>query len=260
MRLLGVLGGMSWTSTAEYYRLLNHGVAGRLGGLHSARLVLHSVDFGPVAAMQHDGDWAGTAAVLVEAAQGLERAGAEGLLLATNTMHKVADELQAATGIPLLHIADATARRLVADGRRTIGLLATAFTMEQDFYVGRLRDHGLEVLVPDEAERSDVHRIIYDELCLDVVREESRERYREVMARLVQRGAEGVVLGCTEITLLVGEADSPVPLYDTTAIHVEEAVEWMLAPRPQTPGPYGASRTQNSLPSGSANTTAPTSP
>ena len=228
MRLLGVLGGMSWTSTAEYYRLLNHGVAARLGGLHSARLLLHSVDFGPVAAMQHDGDWRGTADVLAEAARGLQRAGAEALLLATNTMHKVADEVEAASGIPLLHIADATAARVRADGRSTVGLLATAFTMEQDFYVGRLREHGLDVLVPDEAERADVHRIIYDELCVDVVRDESRQRYREVMDSLAQRGAEAVVLGCTEIGLLVGAQDSPVPLYDTAEVHAEQAVDWML--------------------------------
>jgi aspartate racemase len=228
MRLLGVLGGMSWTSTAEYYRLLNHGVASRLGGLHSARVLLHSVDFAPVAAMQHDGDWPGTAAVLVEAAQGLERAGAEGLLLATNTMHKVADEIEAATGIPLLHIADATAARLVADDRRTVGLLATAFTMEQDFYTDRLCAHGLEVLVPDADDRRDVHRIIYDELCHDVVRDVSRDRYRQVIGRLAERGAEAVILGCTEITLLVDAGDSPVPLYDTTAIHAEAAVSWML--------------------------------
>jgi aspartate racemase len=219
---------MSWTSTAEYYRLLNHGMAERLGGLHSARLVLHSVDFEPVAAMQHDGDWDGTATVLTEAAQGLERAGAEGLLVATNTMHKVAEEIQAAIGIPLLHIADATAARLVADDRRKVGLLATAFTMEQDFYTGRLRDHGLDVLVPEETERAEVHRIIYDELCLDVVREESRARYRQVMAHLAERGAEAIILGCTEITLLVDEHDSPVPLYDTTTIHAQAAVNWML--------------------------------
>ena len=229
MRLLGVLGGMSWTSTAEYYRLLNHGVAARLGRLHSARLLLHSVDFGPVAAMQHDGDWRGTADVLVEAAQGLQRGGAEGLLLATNTMHKVADEVEAASGIPLLHIADATAARVLADGRSTVGLLATAFTMEQDFYVGRLREHGLDVLVPDEQERADVHRIIYDELCLDVVRDESRSRYRDVMASLAKRGAEAVILGCTEIGLLVGDGDSPVPLYDTAAVHALLAVYCMLS-------------------------------
>jgi aspartate racemase len=219
---------MSWTSTAEYYRLLNHGMAERLGGLHSARLLLHSVDFEPVAAMQHDGDWDGTATVLTEAAQGLERAGAEGLLVATNTMHKVAEEIQAAIGIPLLHIADATATRLLEDGRRKVGLLATAFTMEQDFYTGRLRDHGLDVLVPEQTERAQVHRIIYDELCLDVVREESRARYRQVMAHLAERGAEAIILGCTEITLLVDEHDSPVPLYDTTTIHAQAAVNWML--------------------------------
>lgn len=232
MRLLGVLGGMSWTSTAEYYRLLNQGVATRLGGLHSARLQLHSVDFGPVAAMQHDGDWAGTAALLVEAAQGLERAGAEGLLVATNTMHKVTDAIEAGTGIPLLHIADATAARLLADSRRKVGLLATAFTMEQEFYTERLRSHGLEVLVPDDADRGEVHRIIYDELCLDIVRDDSRDRYREVMARLAERGAEAIILGCTEITLLVDEGDSAIPLYDTTAIHAEAAVDWMLNAEP----------------------------
>jgi aspartate racemase len=228
MRLLGVLGGMSWTSTAEYYRHLNRGVAARLGGLHSARLVLHSVDFAPVAELQHEGDWEGTAALLLEAARGLERAGAEGLVLATNTMHKVADQLEAGTGIPLLHIADATADRLRADGRRTVALLATAFTMEQDFYVGRLRARGIEVLVPEEAERADVHRIIYDELCRDVVRDSSRQRYREVMDHLAARGAEGVILGCTEIGLLVGPDDASVPLYDTAAIHAERAVDWML--------------------------------
>ena len=228
MRLLGVLGGMSWTSTAEYYRLLNQGIATRLGGLHSARLLLHSVDFAPVAGMQHDGDWAGTAAVLVDAALGLERAGAEGLLLATNTMHKVADEIEAAAGIPLLHIADATATRLVSDGPRSVGLLATAFTMEQTFYTERLREHGLEVLIPNGADRAEVHRIIYDELCLDVIRDDSRVRYQEVIDRLAEWGAEAVILGCTEITLLLDEGDSTVPLYDTTAIHAEAAVNWML--------------------------------
>jgi aspartate racemase len=230
MKLLGVLGGMSWTSTAEYYRLLNHGVAERLGGLHSARLLVHSVDFEPVAAMQHDGNWDGTTAVLVEAARGLERAGAQGLILATNTMHKVADDLQAATHIPLLHIADATAARIRADGLHTVGLLATAFTMEQDFYIGRLRDQGLDVITPDDAERADVHRIIYDELCQDVVLDSSRDRYREVMEHLAQRGAEGIILGCTEIGLLVEPDDASVPLYDTTAIHAEQAIDWMLAP------------------------------
>lgn len=231
MRLLGVLGGMSWTSTAEYYRRLNEGVATRLGGLHSARLLLHSVDFAPVAELQHAGDWDGTARVLAEAARGLERAGAQGLLLATNTMHKVADEVAGAVSLPLLHIADATAERVLAAGHRRVGLLATAFTMEQDFYARRLRDHGLEVVVPDPDQRAEVHRVIYEELCHGVVRDASRERYREVMAALVQRGAEAVVLGCTEIGLLVGEGDAAVPLFDTTAIHADAAVEWMLSPR-----------------------------
>ncbi|EAP97293.1 hypothetical protein JNB_17523 [Janibacter sp. HTCC2649] len=228
MRTLGVLGGMSWTSTASYYRLLNEGVVARLGGLHSAQLLLHSVDFDPVAKAQHDGDWDATVAILARAAEGLARGGAEALLVATNTMHKVADELQQASGLPLLHIADSTADAIVADGVSRVGLLATAFTMEQDFYVGRLRAKGLEVIVPDAPQRAEVHRIIYDELCLDVVLDESRAAYRDVMASLVERGAQAVILGCTEITLLVSEQDSSVPLYDTTRIHADAGVDFML--------------------------------
>ena len=228
MRTLGVLGGMSWTSTESYYRLLNQGVAARLGGLHSARLLLHSVDFAPVAQAQHDGDWDTTLTILSQAAQGLARGGAEGLLLATNTMHKVADELEEACGIPLLHIADATADAILADGASRVGLLATAFTMEQDFYVGRLQDKGVDVIVPDGPQRAEVHRIIYDELCRDVVLDSSRQTYREVIASLVSRGAEAVILGCTEITLLVGAQDSTVPVYDTTRIHADAGVGFML--------------------------------
>lgn len=228
MRTLGVLGGMSWTSTESYYRLLNEGVAARLGGLHSAQLLLHSVDFDPVARAQHDGDWDATLAILSEAAQGLARGGAQGLLIATNTMHKVADEVEQACGLPLLHIADATADAIVADGVRTVGLLATAFTMEQDFYVGRLRDKGLEVIVPDAPQRAEVHRIIYDELCLDTVLEPSRDVYQQVISSLVARGAEAVILGCTEITLLVSASDSSVPLYDTTRIHADAGVRFLL--------------------------------
>jgi aspartate racemase len=228
MRMLGVLGGMSWTSTQSYYRLLNRGVAERLGGLHSARLLLHSVDFAPVAQAQHEGDWDATLEVLAEAARGLERGGAQALLLATNTMHKLADELERASGLPLLHIADATADAVLADGLDRVGLIATAFTMEQDFYTGRLADRGIDVLVPDGPQRAEVHRVIYDELCLDIVREESRDTYREVIASLVERGAQAVVLGCTEISLLVSETDSSVPLYDSTRIHADAGVSFML--------------------------------
>ena len=229
MTLLGVLGGMSWKSTAEYYRLLNKIYAERRGGLHSAPLLLHSVDFAPIAAMQKAGDWDGAAKVLTDAAQGLERAGAGAILLATNTMHKVAPQLEAAVEMPLLHIVDGTAKAIRAAGLQRVGLLATAFTMEQDFYVGRLREKfGIETLVPEADERAEVHRIIYDELCRDVVREDSRAIYRRIMAKLVERGAQGLILGCTEITLLVGAADTTVPVFDTTRLHAEAAVEWLL--------------------------------
>jgi aspartate racemase len=232
MRLLGVLGGMSWTSTEAYYRLLNTEVAARLGGLHSARLLLHSVDFAPIAELQHSGDWAGTADILDEAACGLAAAGAEGILLATNTMHKVADEIEAASGLPVLHIADATARAVLDAGVGRVGLLGTAFTMEDTFYVDRLAGHGVETVVPDAAARADVHRVIYDELVLDVVREESRATYRAIMADLVAEGAQAMVLGCTEIGLLVGADDTSVPVFDSTEIHARAAVDWMLSPSP----------------------------
>ena len=229
MRLLGVLGGMSWTSTETYYRLLNLGVAERLGGLHSARLVLHSVDFDEIATLQHAGDWDATAEILADAARGLAAAGAEGLLLATNTMHKVADAIEDASGLDVLHIADATAVAVRATGLDRVGLLATSFTMEDTFYVDRLARHGVEAVVPDAAGRADVHRIIYDELVRDVVREESRERYREVMADVVAEGAQGMILGCTEVGLLVGPHDTTVPTFDTCRLHASAAVDWMLA-------------------------------
>ncbi|MBD3782529.1 MAG: aspartate/glutamate racemase family protein [Micrococcales bacterium] len=232
MRLLGVLGGMSWTSTEAYYRGLNVGVATRLGGLHSARLLLHSVDFAPVAEAQHAGDWDGTARILGAAARGLAAGGAGALLLATNTMHTVAGEVEAAAGIPLLHIADPTADALLAGGHRRVGLLATRFTMEQDFYRERLEARGLEVLVPDAADRALVHRVIYDELVHDVVRPESREAYLEVVGRLVAGGADAVVLGCTEIGLLLHDGDAAVPLLDTTALHVAAGVDWLCADHP----------------------------
>jgi aspartate racemase len=231
MRLLGVLGGMSWTSTETCYRLLNTGVAERLGGLHSARLLLHSVDFDDIATRQHAGDWDGTAHILTRAATGLAAAGAEGLLLATNTMHKVAEAVQDASGLELLHVADATAAAIRAQGLARVGLVATAFTMEDGFYVERLAQHGIEAVVPGASARADVHRIIYDELVCDVVRPESRERFREVMADLVADGAEGMILGCTEIGLLVGPDDTTVPAFDTCRLHAAAAVEWMLADR-----------------------------
>jgi aspartate racemase len=230
MKLLGVIGGMSWTSTAEYYRRINLEVASRCGGLHSARLLLHSVDFAGVAAMQKAGEWDRAAELLVGVARQLEQAGADGLLLATNTMHNLAPQVGAATSLPLLHIADATGVRLQAAGITRVGLLATAFTMEQDFYTGRLSERfGLEVLVPGAVDRAEVHRIIYDELCRDVMLDESRQVYRRVMADLVQRGAQAIILGCTEITLLLSQTDASVPLFDTTAIHAEEAVNFLLS-------------------------------
>ena len=202
------------------------------GGLHSARIVLHSVDFDEIAALQHAGDWDGTAEILAAAATGLAAAGAEGLLLATNTMHKVADEVQDASGLEVLHIADATAAAVRAHGLTRVGLLATSFTMEDTFYVDRLARHGVEAVVPDPAARAEVHRIIYDELVRDVIRPESRERYRRVMADLVADGAEGMIFGCTEVGLLVGPADTSVPTFDTCRLHAAAAVDWMLADEP----------------------------
>jgi aspartate racemase len=231
MRRIGLLGGMSWESSAVYYRLVNEAVRDRLGGLHSADCVLRSVDFAPVEQLQRAGDWNAAAALLAEEAQGLERAGAEILVLCTNTMHKVADAVAAAVpAMTFLHIADATADAVRAGGLQRVGLLATAYTMEQDFYVGRLRErHGLDVLVPGDAERAEVHRVIYEELCVGVVRDAARDAYRETMASLVDRGAEAILLGCTEIDLLVGPADAPVAVFDTTRLHAGRAVDLALA-------------------------------
>ncbi|GBF05564.1 aspartate racemase family protein [Deinococcus aerius] len=228
VKTLGVLGGMSWTSTAEYYRLLNEGVAERRGGLHSAPLLLHSLDFAEVARLQREDRWEEAGERLADAARGLERAGAGALLLATNTMHKVADQIEAATGIPLLHIADATGQSIRAAGLTRVGLLATAFTMEQTFYRERLGRWGVEVVVPAAAARAEVHRIIFDELCRNTVREDSRAIYRRVMEELVGEGAQGIILGCTEITLLVGPGDASVPVFDTTRLHVGAALDWLL--------------------------------
>ena len=225
MRTIGLIGGLSWESSALYYRWINEGVRDRLGGLHSARVVLVSVDLAGFERLQHEGRWDEAGVRLGEAARSVERGGAELLLLCTNTMHRVADEIAAAVQIPMLHIADVTAAAIVERGFRRVGLLGTRFTMEEDFYRGRLTDrYGLDVLVPDEEERRIVHDVIYGELCLGQVRPESRDAYRAVMAGLVARGAEAIILGCTEITLLVGQGDATVPLFDTTMIHARAAV------------------------------------
>lgn len=230
MKCIGLLGGMSWESTVSYYQALNRGVRAQLGGLHSARVLLNSVDFAGIERLQHAGDWPATARLLAAEARKLQNGGADFLLIGTNTMHKVAPEIEAAIDIPLLHIADATAAKLRADGITRVGLLGTRFTMEQDFYKGRLQERfGLAVLVPDEAGRERVHRIIYDELCLGEIRESSRAEYLAIIEELAAAGAEAVILGCTEIALLVGDARAAVPLYDTTAIHAEAAVALALA-------------------------------
>ncbi|MFJ3103218.1 aspartate/glutamate racemase family protein [Streptomyces sp. NPDC086835] len=229
MRTIGLIGGMSWESSAEYYRLLNELVRDRLGGLHSARCVLHSVDFAEIEELQTAGEWERAGEILAAAARGLEAAGADLLLICTNTMHKVAGQVEAAVRVPLLHLADATADAVRARGLTRVGLLGTAFTMEQDFYRERLAGHGLEVLTPDAEGRALVHRVIYDELCLGVVRDESRVRYQKVIGELVDAGVEGVVLGCTEIELLIGPGDSPVPVFPTTRLHALAAVEAALA-------------------------------
>lgn len=230
MKCIGLLGGMSWESTVSYYQALNRGVRAKLGGLHSARVLLNSVDFAAIERLQHAGDWPATARLLAAEARKLQDGGADFLLIGTNTMHKVAPEIEAAIDIPLLHIADATAAKLQADGITRVGLLGTRFTMEQDFYKGRLQARfGLTVLVPDGAGRERVHRIIYDELCLGEIRASSRAEYLAIIAELAAAGAEAVILGCTEIALLVGNARAAVPLYDTTAIHAEAAVALALA-------------------------------
>ncbi|MCX5569499.1 aspartate/glutamate racemase family protein [Kaistia nematophila] len=228
-KVIGVIGGLSWESSAEYYRILNEAVRARLGGLASARVLMWSFDFAEIEALQASGRWDEATSLMIDAARRLERGGADFVLIASNTMHRMAADVQAAIGIPLMHIADPTAARIRAAGLSRVGLLGTAFTMEQDFYKGRLSgEHGLEVLVPDAADRADVHRIIYDELVQGRVEPSSREIYRAVMARLVERGAEAIILGCTEIMLLVRPEDSFVPLYDTTTIHAEAAVERAL--------------------------------
>ena len=225
MKRIGLLGGMSWESSAEYYRLVNEAVRDRLGGLHSADCLLRSIDFTEIEVLQRQDRWAEAGERLAREAQALEAAGAELLVLCTNTMHKVAAEIELAITIPFIHIGDTTAAAVKAAGHTRVGLLATGYTMEQDFYTGRLADHGLSVIVPDADDRRIVHSVIYEELCRGVVLDSSREEYRRVMASLVERGAEGILLGCTEIDLLVGPSDCSVPVYDTTRLHAARAVE-----------------------------------
>jgi aspartate racemase len=229
MKTIGLLGGMSWESTLAYYKVINEGVKNALGGLHSAKIAMYSVDFEPIEQLQHAGDWDGTAKILSEAAKNIQAAGADFLLICTNTMHKVAPEIEAAVQIPLLHIADATAEIMLEEGIKTVGLLGTAFTMEQDFYKGRLTNkYGLQVLVPSKFDRELVHKVIYEELCLGKTEAASKTEYLRIINTLEAQGAEAVILGCTEIGMLVKQANTKVRLLDTTAIHAAKAVEYAI--------------------------------
>jgi len=229
MKTIGLVGGMSWESTVEYYRIINEAVKEKLGGFHSAKIVMVSVDFAEVETLQHREEWDKAAVLLAEAALRVEAAGADFALLCTNTMHRVFDAVQKAVHIPLLHIADVTAREIRAGGLARVGLLGTRFTMEQDFYKGKLaRDYGLDVLVPEEEERRAIHGILYDELCLGEIKEASREVFRNIIRRLEARGAQGIILGCTEIPLIVKQKDSTLPLFDTTDLHARAAVDEAL--------------------------------
>ena len=229
MKTIGLVGGMSWESSAHYYAIINRAVRDRLGGAHSARILLYSLDFGEIAKLQHDGDWSALTRRMIDAARRLEAAGADFILICTNTMHLMADEVADAVAIPLLHVVDPAAKAIVEAGLQRVGLLGTAFTMERAFYRDRLALAGLDVLVPDEADRREVHRVIYDELVAGKIEPASRQAYRDIIARLVERGAQAIVLGCTEIMLLVDQSDAAVPLFDTTELHALAAVDQALA-------------------------------
>lgn len=230
MKTIGLLGGMSWESTVSYYQAINKGIKAKLGGFHSAKIVLYSVDFDEIEKLQHKGDWDETAVILSKAAQSIEAGGADFLLICTNTMHKVAEEVQANINIPIVHIADATAKQLQAGGITKVGLLGTQFTMEQDFYKSRLIDQfGIDVVVPETDDQTLVHNVIYNELCLGSVKSGSREKYLNIVDKLQQQGAQAVILGCTEIALLIQQSQTQVPLYDTTQIHAAEAVDKALS-------------------------------
>ena len=228
MKTIGLLGGMSWESTALYYQQINKMVHGKLGKLHSAKVIINSVNFEEIAALQAKGLWQEAGAYLAEQALNLEKAGAECILVCTNTMHKIASQIEDAITVPFLHIADATAKEIVSQDIGKVALLGTAFTMEQDFYKARLQDHGIDVMIPNEADRKIVHRIIYEELCLGVINPESQQKYETIVERLIAEGAQGIILGCTEICMLIGELKFSVPLFDTTAIHAKEAVSFSL--------------------------------
>ena len=228
MKTIGLIGGMSWQSTIPYYRLINESVSRTLGGFHSAKIIVWSIDFADLEELQRTGRWDEAGAQLTRAAQALEQAGAEVLLIGANTMHIVADQIAAGIGIPVLHVADATAATVLAAGARTVGLLGTRFTMEKEFYRQRLESHGLKVVIPEKADRDEVHRVIYEELVLGRIEEASRDAYRRVIADLIARGAEAIIFGCTEIGLLVSQSDSSVPVFDTTIIHAEAAVRFAI--------------------------------
>ncbi len=230
MKTIGLVGGMSWESSLEYYRIINQRIKERLGGLHSAKIIMYSFDFAEIEHLQHGGRWDEAGGVMIEAARLLENAGADLILICTNTMHKMADDVQKSISVPLLHIADATAERLKEMGLRKAGLLGTRFTMEEDFYKGRLKKkYGIEVVIPDLEEREKIHRVIYDELCVGETKDASRQRFIEIINNLISQGAEGVILGCTEIPLLVKQEDVDLPLFDTTMIHASRAADISLS-------------------------------
>jgi len=229
MKTIGLIGGMSWESSAEYYRIINETVKEKLGGLHSAKCIMYSVDFEEIEKLQHEGKWKEATELMIDAAKRIEKGGADFVVICTNTMHKMADEVQSNINIPLLHIADAAAEKIMSKGLKKVGLLGTKFTMEEDFYKGRLSNKfGLDVTIPEEDEREIVHNIIYKELCLGEIKESSKEKFKKIIENLVSGGAEGIILGCTEIPLLIKQEDCPVPLFDTTKIHAQSAVELAL--------------------------------
>ncbi|MEA3431963.1 MAG: aspartate/glutamate racemase family protein [candidate division WOR-3 bacterium] len=229
MKTIGLIGGMSWESTSEYYRIINEAIRENLGGLHSAKIVMYSVDFEEIEQLQHEGKWDDATNLMIDAASRVERGGADFVLICTNTMHRMAEDVIGNINIPLLHIADATAEKIASSGLKKIGLLGTKFTMEQDFYKGRLiRKYGLEVIIPNESDREIVHNVIYNELCLGEIKDTSREQFKIIIKSLIDDGAQGIILGCTELPLLINQNDCAVPLFDTTEIHAKAAVEYAL--------------------------------